>query len=136
VQPQHAGIVSSETCQDATCLRPPCESWGLTQGSDPSRSVLAPLAVPAAAAAAPVAVAATRPLLRPLARRCVLGPLDQLLRRDRAAVLVLLDQLQADPATRLVDLLHDHVQDVAAVDHILDVTHPAGADVRNVQQAV
>src|SRR5205807_7559951 len=108
-------------------------------GSDPSRSVLAPLAVAAATAAAstpPVAVAATWPLLGPLARRRVLRPLDQLLRRHRAAVLVLLDRLQADAATRLVDLLHDHVEDVAAVDHVFDVTDPARAHVRDVQQAV
>src|SRR5206468_8774845 len=76
------------------------------------RGCLAPLAVAAAAAAAsptPLAVTA-RPFLRPLARRRVLRPLDQLLRRDRVAVLVLQDQLQADAPARLVDLLHDHVE--------------------------
>src|SRR6266576_879017 len=55
--------------------------WGLTRfGSDPSSSLLAPLAVSAATAAAaapPVAVAA-RTLFRPLARRRVLRALDQL----------------------------------------------------------
>src|SRR5436309_2473186 len=101
---------------------------------------LAPLPVAAAAAAAasttPVAAAAARTLLRPLTRRRVLRPLDQLFGRDRVAVLVLLDQLEPDAPTRLVDLLHDHVEDVAAVDHIFDVTDATRPDVRNVQQAV
>src|SRR5205814_558588 len=68
----------------------------------------------ATAAAATVAVAA-RALLARLARRGVLRPLDELLRRDDPAVLVLLHELQADAATRLVDLLHEHVQDVATL---------------------
>ena len=54
----------------------------------------------------------------------------------RTAVLVLLDELQADPAACLVDLLHEHVEHVAARDHVLDVVHAAGADVRDVEQAV
>ena len=63
----------------------------------------------AAAAAAATAAVAARPVLARLARRGVLRPLDELLRRDELAVLVLLDQLQADPSARLVDLLHEHV---------------------------
>src|SRR5438309_7273928 len=99
---------------------------------------LAALAVaPAATAAATsFAVATPRTFLRTLARRCVLRPLDQLLRRHSAAVLVLLEQLQADAPASLVDLLHEHVEDVAAVDHVLDVSDPARAHVRDVQQAV
>src|SRR5262249_54556825 len=92
-------------------------------------------AASAAAAATPLAVAA-RTLLGPLARWSVLRPLDQLFRRHRVAVLVLLDQLEPDPPTRLVDLLHDDVERVAALDHVLDVADSAGADVRDVQQPV
>src|SRR5262249_37060723 len=77
-------------------------------------------AASAAASAPPLAVAA-RTLLRPLARRRVLRPLDQLLRRHGVPVLVLLDQLEPDPAARLVDLLDDDVERVAALDHVLDV---------------
>ena len=36
----------------------------------------------------------------------------------------------------LVDLLDDHVEHVAALDHVLDVADAARADVRDVQQAV
>src|SRR5437870_4846577 len=79
---------------------------------------------------------AARAVLLGRARRGALRPLDQLLGADRGAVLVLLDQLQADPPAGLVDLLHEHVQDVAAVDHVLDVGDPARADVGDVQQAV
>src|SRR5579884_1295128 len=75
-----------------------------------------------------------RPPRRP--RRGVLRTLDQLLRLDEAAVLVLGHELEPDPAAGLVDLLHDDVDDVAAADHVLDVRHPAGADVRDVQQPV
>src|SRR5688500_18987158 len=93
------------------------------------------LSASAATAAGPVAsttaaVAAWR-ALRALARRCVLRPLDQLLRLDERPVLVLGDELQANAATLLVDLLHDHVQDVAPVDHVLDVADASGAHVRN-----
>jgi hypothetical protein len=44
---------------------------------------------------------------------------------------VLLDELEADAAPRLVHFLHDHVEDVATGDHVLDVvdTRP-GAHVR------
>ena len=45
-----------------------------------------------------------------LARRGVLRPLDQLLGRDEPAVLVLRDELEADPAALLVDLLDDDVE--------------------------
>src|SRR5436190_15079756 len=92
-------------------------------------------AVAAAASTAPITVAA-RPLFGPLARRRVLRPLDQLLRRHGIAVLVLLDELEADAAARLVDFLNDHVEDVAAVDDVLDVADTTGPDVRDVQQAV
>src|SRR5919202_4421974 len=96
---------------------------------------LAALAVAPAAASAAVAPAARALLLR-RPRRGVLRPLDQLLRLDEAAVLVLRDELEADPATLLVDLLHEHVEHVAPGDDVLDVTDPAGADVRDVQQPV
>src|SRR6476620_12491407 len=91
----------------------------------------------ATAVAAPAAVAvATRAILLGRPRRRVLGPLDQLLRLHDRSVLVLADQLQADPAALLVDLLDEYVQDIAARDHVLDVADPPGADVRDVQKAV
>src|SRR4051794_36151319 len=91
----------------------------------------------AAAAATTTAVAvATRTVLARLTRWGVLRPLHQLLGRDERAVLVLLHQLQADAAAGLVDLLHQHVENVAALDDVLDVVDAAGADVRHVQQAV
>ncbi len=49
---------------------------------------------------------------------------------------MLLHELQPDPAACLVDLLHEHVEHVAALDHVLDVVDAAGADVRDVQQPV
>ena len=49
---------------------------------------------------------------------------------------MLVDELEADPAPRLVHLLHDHVDDVAARHHVLDVRDSAGTDVRDVEQAV
>src|SRR5947207_2051966 len=119
-------------------------AWGLASARTgaPGRSVtsvaVASAAAPTAAAAAPTAaaaVAARRPLL-PLARRSILGPLDQLLRLNEVAVLVLGDQLEADPAAILVDLLDDDVEHVAAPDHVLDVADAARADVGDVQQAV
>src|SRR5262249_668810 len=102
--------------------------------------VLAPRAsIAAATAAAPstaAAIAVTRRTLLALPRRGVLRPLDQLLGLDEPAVLVLRDQLEADSPALLVHLLNDHVEHVAPADHILDVTDPAGADVRHVEQAV
>src|SRR5690242_16614730 len=85
--------------------------------------------------AAATATAVTARLLR-RTRRGVLRPLDQLLGLDEAAVLVLRDELQADPAAGLVDLLHDDVDDVAAAHHVLDVGDTARADVRDVEQSV
>src|ERR1035437_581736 len=96
---------------------------------------LSPAAAIASAAAATNAITA-RALRGRRARRGVLRPLDELLRLDELAVLVLRDELEADPATRLVDLLHDDVDDVAAGHHILDVGNAARADVRDVKQAV
>ena len=49
---------------------------------------------------------------------------------------MLRDELEADAATRLVDLLHDHVDDVAACHDVLDVPDAARADVRDVEQPV
>src|SRR5512146_975184 len=85
------------------------------RGSPPcGSSVPAPAAVAAAAAA----ILARRARL---ARGSVLRPLDERLRRDELAVLVLGDELEADAAALLVDLLHDDVQRVAAGDDVLDV---------------
>src|SRR4051794_35946853 len=93
---------------------------------------LAALAVPSTAAAtaaaatttAPIAVAG-RAVLARVTRRSVFRPLDQLFGADGVAVLVLLDQLEANPAAGLVDLLHEHVEDVAAIDDVLDVADTA-----------
>src|ERR687892_652908 len=77
-----------------------------------------------------------RTLLALLARRSFLRPLDELLRHDEAAVLVLGHELEANASPLLVHLLHDHVDDVAAPHHVLDVRDPARADVGDVEQAV
>src|SRR5438270_4200550 len=98
--------------------------------------VVAARATPAAAAAAAAAAVTAGPLLLRRPRRRVLRPLDQLLRLDEAAVLVLRDELEADPAAGLVDLLHDDVDDVAAAHHVLDVRDAARADVRDVEETV
>src|SRR5581483_3023308 len=97
--------------------------------------VAARAARPASAAAA-AAVVAARPVLLRGPRRSVLRPLDQLLRLDETAVLVLRDELEADPAPGLVDLLDDDVDDVAAAHHVLDVRDATGADVRDVEETV
>src|SRR5947207_4553858 len=96
------------------------------------------LAVPArtTAPAASAAAVAPRRTLRAFARRCVLRPLDQLVWLDERSVLVLRDELEADPAALLVDLLDDDVERVAARDHVLDVADPARADVGDVQEPV
>src|SRR5437868_13101624 len=88
----------------------------------------------ATASTAAAAIVAPRALLFRRPRRCVLRPLDQLLRLDEAAVLVLRDQLEADPAARLVHFLDDAVDDVAARHDVLDVSNPARADVRHVEE--
>src|SRR3954454_9091048 len=96
-----------------------------------------PLALAAGAAATAAAtVTAGTAILARLARRGILRPLDELLRRDHGVAFVLLDELEADAAPRLVHFLHDHVEDVAAGDHVLDVVDAAGAHVRDVEQAV
>src|SRR5439155_25641484 len=79
-------------------------------------------AVAARASTAPASttVVAARAVLARRPRRGVLRPLDQLLRRDEAPVLVLLHELQPDPSARLVDLLDDDVDDVAPLEHVLD----------------
>src|SRR5581483_9134793 len=64
-----------------------------------------PAAATAASAAAAAVAVAARPILARLARRCVLRPLHELLGRDELPVFVLLHELEADPAARLVDLL-------------------------------
>src|SRR5262245_1574323 len=114
--------------------------------SSPSLAIAVPLAAPAfttgpaaAAAVAPAAAAfavAARSLLLRRPRRSILRPLDQLFRLNEAAVLVLGDQLETDPAAGLVDLLHDDVDDVPALHDVLDVADAARTDVRHVQQAV
>src|SRR5207245_9419072 len=69
---------------------------------------VSPAAVPTAATAASTPAAVTpRGALRPLAGRGVLCPLDQLLRLDDRAVLMLADELEPDPAAGLVDLLDE-----------------------------
>src|SRR5437763_6570533 len=97
-------------------------------------AVVAARAATAAATAASAAAIAARPLLLRRTRRGVLRPLDQLLGLNEAAVLVLRDELEADPAAGLVDLLHDDVHDVAAAHHVLDVRHPTRAAVPDVQE--
>src|SRR5256885_9829575 len=87
---------------------------------------LLPTFAVAPAATAAAVTAAARPFLLGRPRRRVLGPLDQLLRLNERTVLVLRDQLEADPAAVLVDFLDDHVHDIAAGHHVLDVTDPAG----------
>src|SRR4051794_27811586 len=114
------------------CIR---ASTSADAGPTVSVSARASTTAAAAAAAATIAVAARRALLT-LARRRVLRPLDQLLGLDEVAVLVLGDELQADAAPILVDLLDDHVERVAAGDHVLDVSYAPGADVGDVEQAV
>src|SRR5665213_4173949 len=89
----------------------------------------------AVASAAPATIAVTA-WLRRRTRRGVLRPLDELLRLDELAVLVLRDELEADAAARLVDFLHDDVDDVAACHDVLDVGDAARAHVRDVEQAV
>src|SRR5215203_4962645 len=107
-------------------LSPPLGSSYLASSLVAARSAVA-------AAAAAIAVA-PGPLLLRRPRRRVLRPLDQLLRLDEPSVLVLVDELEADPAPRLVHLLHEHVDDVAAAHHVLDVRDSARADVRDVEQ--
>ena len=85
-------------------------------------------------AAAPVAIA-TRALLARSRGGRFLCALDQLLGRDDVPFSCS-RELEADPAALLVDLLHHDVEHVAAADHVLDVTHAARADVRDVQQPV
>src|SRR3954447_2554479 len=75
-------------------------------------------------------------VLAGLARRGVLRPLDELLGADQVLALVLLHELEPDPSACLVDLLDDHVENVAAGDHVFDVVDAPGADVRDVEQAV
>src|SRR4051812_7570775 len=133
-----APTVSSAVVSRATTRAGEPDDPGARAGSPPPSlaSLLAPVAATAAAASAAVAVAAARPLLARLAGRSVLRPLDELLGRHNLAVLVLGDELEADPAAGLVDLLHEHVEHVAAADYVLDVADPAGADVRDVEEAV
>src|SRR5256885_6654759 len=116
----------------------PGRDQGAAARPRPRRRSLGLLPTFAVAPAAPAAAvtAAARPFLLGRPRRRVLGPFDQLLGLDQRAVFVLRDQLQADPAAVLVDFLDDHVHDVAAGHHVLDVTDPAGADVGDVEQAV
>src|SRR5215468_1778999 len=73
-------------------------------------AVVAARAAPAAATSA--ATITARPVLFRRTRRGILRPLDQLLRLDEIAVLVLRDQLETDPPAGLVDLLDDHVDHI------------------------
>ena len=101
------------------------------QDTDPGS--LRPLARPPAVATAAIS---TRPLFPRLARRSVLGPLYELLGRDERAILVLRDQLEADSSAVLVDLLDEHVDDVAAIHDVLDVSDPSRPHVRHVEKPV
>src|SRR3954470_19469301 len=94
------------------------------------------LAARAATASAPTALPPGTAVLAGLAWRGVLRPLDELLGGDHLLALVLLDELEADPAARLVHFLHDDVEDVAALDDVLDVVDASRAHVRDVEQAV
>src|SRR5206468_11256561 len=85
---------------------------------------------------APATIPIAARTLFALARRRILRALDQLLGRDDGPVLVLGEELQADPAALLVDLLDDNVEHVATTDHVLDVTDAPRAYVRHVQQPV
>src|SRR5262245_27969031 len=118
-------------------MRPVPEGNGRRRSAAPPTELAAlPLALAPRAAAASATAVAARALLLARARRRVLCTLDQLLRLHQRAVLVLRDQLQTDPAAGLVDLLDDHVEHVAALDHVLDVADPARSDVRDVKQSV
>src|SRR5207253_8885272 len=133
--PRGSCVSASDSCR--LCARRGNERRGRPKPPSSKcldRTSLVPLAVPApaAAATAAAALAVARALLLARARRCALGALDQLLGTDSRTVLVLLDQLQADPPTRLVNLLDEHVEDVPALDHVLDVADPPRADVRHV----
>src|SRR3954454_25102303 len=89
------------------------------RGSAVAVALAALAAATAAVAATPPAVVAAGPVLLRRPRRRGPCPLDQLLWVGEAAVLVLGDELQADAAAGLVDLLHDHVHDVPARHHVL-----------------
>src|SRR4051794_10259882 len=104
----------------AACAAPGCHLLAARTGAFAARATTTPT---------PAAIAAAGALLAGLARRGVLRPLDELLGRDEAAVLVLLHELQPDAAACLVNLLHEDVEHVAALDHVLDVVDTAGADV-------
>ena len=79
------------------------------------RSCPSPLAAVAIATTAVVARRAR------LTGRGVLRPLDQHVRHDEAAVLVLGHELEADATPLLVDLLHDDIDDVTTRHHIFDM---------------
>src|SRR4051794_8055828 len=124
-------IASLRPCGKRAARRPPSPA---SEALLAISGALAARSAPAAASTA--AVVATRALLLRRPRRGILRPLDQLFRLDEPAVLVLRDQLEADAPTRLVDLLHDDIDDIAARHHVLDVPDAAGAHVRNVEQSV
>src|SRR5437773_11092537 len=85
-------------------------SRGAPRSADPgTRSAVAARAAIAAAATATAVTVVPRRALLALARGSVLGPLDQLLGLNQAAVLVLGNELEADSAPLLVDLLDDDV---------------------------
>src|SRR6478672_12231487 len=130
IAPRRAAIRSA-CCLASTRAGAPDRSFLLAV----STAATATAAAAAAATATAIAVTARRALLT-LARRRVLRPLEQLLGLERVAVLVLGHELEADPATVLVHLLHDHVERVATGDHVLDVGDAPGADVGDVQQSV
>src|SRR5262249_45153168 len=101
------------------------------------RALAVAAASAAAAPATPAALAVRgRTLLLARSRWCVLRALDELLGAHGAAVLVLLQQLEPDPAPCLVDLLHDDVEDVTPLNHVLDVRDASWADVRDVEQPI
>ncbi len=85
-----------------------------------------------------VARAALGPIVRALGPvgRLFLRLLDKRFGHYQAAVIVLGHEFEPDPAALLVHLLHEHVDNVATVEHILDPVDPSRPDIGDVEQAV
>src|SRR3954463_3028115 len=129
-----ASIPSFRMDGDRAAQRPPCPVFRCALLA--IVRALAARAATGAAATSTAAVVAARAVLLRRPRRRILRPLDQLLRRDHPAVLVLVDQLETDADVSLVDVLDDDRDDIAAGNDDLDVLDAAQTDVRDVEQAV